>query len=171
MTTDPRLRQLGDQLEAAIARDVAATEPAVPLTRARRARRRRPTRRVAFALVAVLCLVPAGAFAATQLFSNEEVAASMPKGTLAFLDSKPTCTTVTADVEYHCTLAVAPTEFDDYTGTVEPTVDARDVVNGGCRSTNARGTDWNCYLGQRAVDEEIIGEEFLGEHSSGPGVG
>jgi hypothetical protein len=44
-------------------------------------------------------------------------------------------------------------------------------VNGGCRSLNSAGTEWQCYIGQKAVDEQIIGPSFLGAYSPSPGVG
>jgi hypothetical protein len=59
----------------------------------------------------------------------------------------------------------------DWTGTVEPTVDATKHVNGGCRAQNADGTDWECYIGQAAVTQKIIGAGFLGQYSPTPGVG
>ena len=62
-------------------------------------------------------------------------------------------------------------EVQDWKGTVEPTVDDTSHVNGGCRSLRSDGLEWQCYLGQTAVDEQIIGQGFLGEYSSGPGVG
>jgi hypothetical protein len=30
---------------------------------------------------------------------------------------------------------------------------------------------WDCYIGQAAVDQEIIGPDFLGEPVLGPGHG
>ena len=59
----------------------------------------------------------------------------------------------------------------DWNGTVEPTVDKTKHVNGGCRSLNSAGTTWECYLGQAAVDQQIIGAGFLGEFAPSPGVG
>ena len=56
-------------------------------------------------------------------------------------------------------------------GTVEPTVDASRHVNGGCRGLNSAGTAWECYIGQAAVDQRIIGPGFLGEFAPSPGVG
>jgi hypothetical protein len=56
-------------------------------------------------------------------------------------------------------------------GTVEPTVDATKHVNGGCRSVNAAGTHWRCYIGQAAVDHKIIGAGLLGGYAPKPGVG
>ncbi|HEY1689665.1 MAG TPA: hypothetical protein VGF95_12475 [Solirubrobacteraceae bacterium] len=59
----------------------------------------------------------------------------------------------------------------DWKGTVEPTVNASHHVNGGCRSENANGTEWTCYLGEEAVAQKIIGQGFLGEYAAAPGVG
>jgi hypothetical protein len=56
-------------------------------------------------------------------------------------------------------------------GTVEPTVDATKHVNGGCRSLTSDGRVWQCYIGRAAVDEKIIGPDFLGEYAPTPGVG
>jgi hypothetical protein len=75
-------------------------------------------------------------------------------------------------VEYHCVLAKAPAhEVSDWKGTVEPTVDASKHVNGGCRSLNAGGTEWRCYVGEEAVKQRIIGPGLLGEYAPSPGVG
>jgi hypothetical protein len=100
------------------------------------------------------------------------VAASLPQGTLSLAGTDPTCTAKQEGVEYHCTLAKPPApEGSDWLGTVEPTVDASKHVNGGCRSLNHAGTEWDCYLGQKAVDEQIVGQSFLGQYAPTPGVG
>ena len=158
MTNDTiRLERLGEVLAAATARDLG---------------RRRRKRRFATAAVALAILVPGGAFAAERLISNDEVAASLPAGTLSLAGTEPTCTTVRQDVEYRCVLAKAPApEISDWLGTVEPTVDRTQHVNGGCRSLNHEGTDWRCYIGKAAVEQQIVGAGFLGEKVSGPGVG
>jgi hypothetical protein len=44
-------------------------------------------------------------------------------------------------------------------------------VNGGCRSVRSDGLEWQCYLGQAAVDEKIVSAGFLGEYTPEPGVG
>jgi hypothetical protein len=163
-TTDARLARLGDALQAATAADLAT----------RRRGRARVSRRAGLALVAAAIAVPGAAVAATQLLSADDVARSMPAGTLMLQGTEPKCTVVHDQVEYRCTLTRAPHgELAPGTmkGTVEPTVDSKDTVNGGCRSLNANGTEWSCYLGQAAVDQKIIGPDFLGEHSEGPGVG
>jgi hypothetical protein len=153
-----RLARLGDELEAAARRTL------VP--------RRRLRRRVAIAAVALGVAVPGAALAAEHFISNGDVAASLPAGTLSLAGTHPTCVTVKSGVEYHCTLAKAPApEVSDWMGTVEPTVDASKHVNGGCRGLNSAGTAWECYIGQAAVDQRIIGPHFLGEYAPTPGVG
>jgi hypothetical protein len=154
----PRLAQLGNALEAAAAADLAGA--------------RRPRRRLALIAIAAAILIPGAAIAADRLISSPEVAASMPAGTLSLAGTEPTCTTVKDSVEFHCVLANAPApEVSDWRGTVEPTVDATKHVNGGCRSLTSKGTEWECYIGQAAVDQQIIGQSLLGQVSSGPGVG
>ncbi|MCW2989878.1 MAG: hypothetical protein JWM73_472, partial [Solirubrobacterales bacterium] len=135
--------------------------------------RRTTIRRRRIALgVAVAVLVPGAAVAATQLLSSADVARSMPAGTLALAGTEPTCTIVADGVEYHCLLGRAPApEVSDWKGTVEPTVDRTQHVNGGCRSLNSAGTEWTCYLGQEAVRQQIIGAGLLGVTSAGPGSG
>jgi hypothetical protein len=152
------LDRLGDVLEAAAQRDLAT--------------RRRPRRRLIAAAVAAVVLVPAAAVAGAKLISSDDVAKSLPAGTLSLAGTEPTCTVVNDGVEYHCVLAKAPApEVSDWTGTVEPTVDASKHVNGGCRSLNSTGTTWECYIGRAAVDQQIIGAGFLGEYTPSPGSG
>jgi hypothetical protein len=154
----PRLAQLGNALEAAAEADLAGA--------------RYPRRRLAMIAVAAAILIPGAAIAADQLISNHDVAQSLPAGTLSLAGTEPTCTTVKAAVEFHCVLAKAPApEVADWQGTVEPTVDASKRVNGGCRSLTSKGTEWECYIGQAAVDQKIIGRQFLGEFAPSPGVG
>jgi hypothetical protein len=157
--TYPELIYLGDRLERAVA---AHAEP----------RRRRAPRKFVVAVAALAIAVPGIAFAATTLISNGEVAAGLPAGTKALAGTQPSCTAVRQSVEYHCVLARPPApEVADWKGTVEPTVDATEHVNGGCRALQSDGLAWQCYLGQAAVDEQIIGATLLGQHSSGPGAG
>lgn len=107
-----------------------------------------------------------------QLTSSEDVAASIPAGTLALGGTEPSCTAVTEGAEYHCTLAKAPApEVQDWKGTVEPTVGKDKRVNGGCRSLASDGREWECYLGTAAVDQQIIGADFLGASAPSPGQG
>jgi hypothetical protein len=160
----PDLVRLGDALERAAAADLAALAP--------QGRRRRLPGRALLAAAVLAVAVPGLAYAATQLLTEEDVARSLPDGTLALAGTEPRCTVVEQDVEYHCLLQHAPApEVTDWTGTVEPTVDATKHVNGGCRSLRADGREWRCYLGQAAVEQQIIGEGFLGEYAPSPGVG
>ena len=155
--THPELIDLGDRLERAVA---AQTKP------------RRARRKAVFAVVALAVAIPGIAIGATALISNDEVAAGLPAGTKALAGTDPTCTVVKSGVEYHCVLARPPApEVSDWKGTVEPTVDATKHVNGGCRSLRSDGLEWQCYLGQEAVDQQIIGQSFLGEYAPTPGVG
>ena len=162
----PDLARLGDALERAAARDLRQARPqAVP-------RRRRVPRRL---LVAAALLAAGGSAAAgiaTQLVSGESVARSMPAGARMLIGTDPTCTAVRDGVEYHCVLKRTPDGGQEsYLGTVYETVDATEHVNGGCRSQRADGLEWECYIGQAAVDQQIISQDFLGQVVSGPSVG
>jgi hypothetical protein len=169
---DPNLNALGDRLERAAAADLAAGARPAARSRARFSRR-------LAVIVAILAIGLTGvAIAADQLISAGDVAQSMPAGTLALAGTEPSCTVVTKDVEYHCVLARAPaSEVTDqngnpaWKGTVEPSVDATKHVNGGCRSLANDGREWECYIGQAAVDQKIISQGFLGEFAPSPGVG
>ena len=163
---DPQLRALGDRLEQAAAADLTTA------SRAAATPPRRISRRLALAIATLVIAVPGAAIAADRLIGSNEVAASMPAGTLALAGTEPTCTVVQKDVEFHCVLAKAPApEVSDWKGTVEPTVDASKHVNGGCRGLTSDGREWECYTGQTAVDQQIIGQGFLGEFAPSPGVG
>lgn len=162
---DPTLARLGDALEQAAAADLSGTSAATRSTR-------RPRRKLLLVAAALAIAVPGIAFAASTLIGTDEVARSLPAGTLALLGTEPTCTVVQADVEYHCTLARSPApEVSDWTGTVEPSVDDSKHVNGGCRSLRTDGLEWQCYIGEAAVEQGIIGAGFLGELAPEPGVG
>jgi hypothetical protein len=157
-----QLDPLGDALEQAAADDLR-----------RHAGRRRPSRRLVLLAAALGVVVLTGAsVAAVKLINGEEVAASMPAGTLWLAGTEPACTVVRQDVEYHCVLARPPADaLDDWKGTVEPTVDSTKHVNGGCRSLRSDGREWECYIGEEAVKQRIIGAGFLGEEAPTPGVG
>jgi hypothetical protein len=153
-----RLEELGDQLEHAVAADIAG--------------RRRVPRKVLLAAAALAVAVPGIAFAANALISEEEVAASLPAGTRMLQGTDPQCSVVVQDVEFLCVLRNSPQpEIADMKGTVEPTVDASKHVNGGCRSLASDGRTWRCYIGRAAVEQRIIGPDFLGEYAPSPGVG
>jgi hypothetical protein len=156
----PDLAALGDELERAAMAQLAA-------------RRRRISRRLALPIVVLTIAIPGLALAADALISPDEVAAGLPAGTRMLAGTEPRCTAVEQGVEYLCVLTRLPAspEVSDLTGTVEPTVDATKHVNGGCRSLRADGREWRCYLGEAAVEQQIISRGFLGEYAPEPGVG
>ena len=162
-TARKRLDNLGGALHSAATANLARTE------------RNRHRRTVAGVLVATAIALPGAALAANALISNDEVAKSIPQGTLVLMGTNPSCTTVRANVEFDCVLATVPKAGDvaagDWNGTVEPTVDRNKRVNGGCRSLQADGMHWRCYIGDEAVRQHIIGPDLLGQFSPGPGVG
>jgi hypothetical protein len=184
---DPRLQLLGDALQEAAAADLARAEE----TRARprraagaRRRRARPKFRIgtrtAVALVAVALAVPAAAIATGVLSSDQKVAASILDGSYAFAGTEPTCTTLHEGLEYECALdrpangGVPPGSGEfvikpgGWLGAVEGTVDKTDHVNGGCRSQNAEGTSWVCYLGEESVRQKILMPSALGQYLPSP---
>jgi hypothetical protein len=97
----PRLQDLGRRLVAA-ADEMHATSP-------QRSRWwRRPPRGVVVGIAVTALAIPAAALAATQLISPNQVAASLPQGSLVLMGTDPSCTVVQAGVEYHCVLANPP---------------------------------------------------------------
>jgi hypothetical protein len=162
-TARKRLDNLGDALDAAATANLARTD------------RTRHRRTVAGVLAAAAIALPGAALAANALITNDDVAKSIPQGTLVLMGTNPSCTTVRANVEFDCVLATVPKEGDvaagDWKGTVEPAVDRNKRVNGGCRSLEADGTHWRCYIGDEAVRQHIISADFLGQFAPAPGVG
>jgi hypothetical protein len=155
------LRRLGDALEECARADLAAGRGS-----------KRTSKRLVAALATLAVVLPGAALGVGRLLDPDDVARSLPAGTLSLAGTEPRCTVVRQDVEYRCVLTRAPApEVSDWKGTVEPTVDATKHVNGGCRSLDSAGLHWACYLGQKAVDEEIIGPDFLGEYAPAPGHG
>lgn len=110
MTTEMRLREIGDQLERAFAADLHGDARG---SHARTESRPRgtwfATRRSRWlaAAAAVLVAVPGVAYAAGAFTSPQTVAKSLPAGARIF-GSTPTCAVVHPNVEYRCTLAAAP---------------------------------------------------------------
>jgi hypothetical protein len=154
----PRLTQLGDALERAARADLRAARP-------------RKRRRILIAVTATLAVLSGGAALAGELLGGD-VSNSMLAGAAIFEGTHPTCTEVVKGVEWHCVLDRAPQhEVDDFTGTKEATVDATKHVNGGCEGLDAAGLTWECYLGEAAVQHQIVGEGFLGQLSLAPGHG
>jgi len=77
----------------------------------------------------------------------------------------PTCTATFDPVVFECTIAAFPESLGtlDYTGYTSIIVDDTSHVSGGCRATNPDATAYLCFIGTRAVDELIVGENYLGD--------
>lgn len=184
---DRRLALLGDALREAAAADLSRTDrtrAALPRS-ARPGRHTRPRARIgtrtAVAFFAAALAVPAAAFAMGVFGSEQKVADSIPAGNFSFAGIEPTCTTVREGLEYDCVLDQPPNgevppgsgrfviKPGDWLGVVEPTADATSHVNGGCRSQNAEGTRWLCYLGEESVRHGILAwSRALGEYLPSP---
>jgi len=150
------LDDLGDALSRATQRDA-------------RSAARRPIRRIAIAVTA-LAIVGTGSAAAAGLFTPKQVAAAMPAGAVIFDQTDPACVYDAGGDVFHCTLATAPApETANFSGTKQLLV-ADQKVAGGCVGQDEAGLTWDCYIGQNAVDHEIVSQDFLGE-PAGPGRG
>lgn len=81
---------------------------------------------------------------------------------------EPTCTATTDEMVFKCTIPAFPEPLGtlDYTGYVTEIVDDTSHVSGGCRATNPDATAYLCYIGQRAIDEQTMSEDRLGDQSS-----
>jgi hypothetical protein len=155
-----QLDGLGAELERVARADLRANPP-----------RRTRSRRLGLTAALAGLLIP-GVAIATVAISDRSVALSLPAGTLALVGTDPTCTTITAGVEYHCVTARAPKhEVQDWRGATEPTVDATKHVNGGCLSLASDGRIWQCYIGRSAVTHHVIGASYLGWYAPTPTVG
>jgi hypothetical protein len=177
MTTDPMtdLARLGDDLERAAGAQLAG------------GRRRTRTLRIATGLAGVALLLTATA-ALAGLFTPKQVAASMPASAVIFGSSHPACVLAADGSTYHCTLDAAPVIEDggvtappekvqpaetgpmDYTDVKEP-IAIDGVIAGGCIGRSSDGLAWDCYIGQDAVDQLIITDDFLGDPATEPGRG
>jgi hypothetical protein len=175
VTTEPtpELARLGDDLERATGAQLAA------------GRRRTRTLRVAGVLATAAVLLT-GTVAVAGLFTPAQVAAGLPAGAVIFGASTPTCVFDADGSTYHCILDRAPQTDEpggdagakapvaegpyDYTGSKEPIV-IDGAIAGGCIGRSPNGLAWDCYVGQDAVREEIITQDFLGQPATGPGRG
>lgn len=176
MTTrlSPELDHLGDALESAIRLQLARTAPAPTPVAVRRTRGRRA------ALVAAACLgtlaAGVGVAAASGVWDREDVAAGLSMSDVELAGSAARCAPVTGTTDtFDCTL-LRPEDAkdlpsDDVRGWNVVLNDDEGFVAGGCRSLDADGSSWRCFVGEKSVDEKIIGPDFLGEYAPGPGVG
>jgi hypothetical protein len=159
--TNSDLVALGDDLEAAAERDLAA----------RHHRRKKVTIAATIGAVAVVGASAAVA-AAAGVFDSDEVEVGMPNGATMFQGTSPECTEIEAGVVFRCHVPGGPhesVEQPSYKGAIEVLSSPDLVVSGGCVGQDDAGTEWLCYVGQRAVDEGLIAQDFLGYHQPAPG--
>jgi hypothetical protein len=136
-----------------------------------RRNRRRTRRIVAISALAVLGVGGAAA-AAVSTMSSDDVSHGLPGGSMIFQGTNPSCSS-SDGVVFRCMLASAPTAevLSDYTNAAELFVDQDLNIAGGCRGQSVDGLSWTCYLGQRAVAEDILSADLLGQYSPSPGRG
>ena len=123
-------------------------------------------RSVSLALAtAILAITSIACSPATQ------VEQGMPAGAAIFEQTDPTCLRNPDGTSFRCTLSRAPAgDAGTYLGYKEVlAIDG--VAAGGCLGLDASGMTWDCYVGQAAVDREIISQDFLGQPVLGPGQG
>ena len=100
-----------------------------------------------------------------------QVEQGMPAGAAIFAQTDPTCLPNPDGTSFRCGLSRPPVgDAGTYLGYKEVlAIDG--VAAGGCLGLDATGMTWECYIGQAAVDHEIISQDFLGQPVLGPGQG
>jgi hypothetical protein len=101
----------------------------------------------------------------------QQVALGMPAGAAIFARTDPTCALSADATTFRCTLSRAPApEISNFLDAKEwLAIGGR--VAGGCLGLDRGGMSWQCYIGQSAVDQEIIGKDLLGQPAPYPGRG
>jgi hypothetical protein len=159
------LAQLGDALEAAVARKLE-----------RPARRWRGSRRRTIALVAVTALLLGAAGAgigASLLKTPAQESQGLLDANATFAGTHPQCVAV-APQHFRCTLDETPTGLvvqGSWIGTKMASVNAERRVDGGCVAVSDDGRTWDCYLGDLAVKRGAADPTFLGRYVPEPAHG
>lgn len=74
----------------------------------------------------------------------------------------PSCTS-TDGIAFRCLIPEYPfVPGFDRTGEVQVIVDDTNHLSGGCRAASADGTEWDCFVGQRSIDEGVVHPPTLG---------
>lgn len=140
-------------------------------------RPRKVVSRLALAVVAIT-IVGAGTAVAARLLSDRDVERYLPQGSTVFIGTEPRCSAIEPGIAYRC-LTRAPSQMSvtgpdgrpAFEGSKFATVDDEKRVNGGCIALNDPGTEWACYVGERAVAEDILDEGVLGQKQAEPAAG
>jgi hypothetical protein len=100
-----------------------------------------------------------------------QVEQGMPAGAAIFDQTDPTCLPNPDGTSFRCRLSRSPADdLPTYVGAKEVlAIDG--VAAGGCIGLDAAGLTWDCFIGQAAVEHDIIDQEFLGQPVAGPGQG
>jgi hypothetical protein len=175
---EAHLDRLGEVLRETARQDLAAGERPTVRRSPRLNRRRRI--QLAVALGALVVAIPAAAFATGVLSPDQEVAHGVAGLEWMMAGTEPTCTTLREGVEYDCTLAKPPQEeapvppaeslggthgrAGEWKGYVIGMVDKTGHVSGGCRAESGDGIHWRCYVGQEAINQNILGPKALGQY-------
>ena len=100
-----------------------------------------------------------------------QVEAGMPAGAAIFARTDPRCVLSADARSFVCTLSRAPApEISNFLDAKEALVIGGRVA-GGCLGLDRSGMNWECYIGQDAVDHAIIGQDLLGQPAPYPGRG
>ena len=92
----------------------------------------------------------------------------MPSGAAVFAATDPKCLLSADGTSFRCTLSRAPApEVSNFVDAKEPLAIGGRVA-GGCLGLNRGGMSWQCYIGQDAVDQAIIGKDLLGQPAPYP---
>ena len=138
---------------------------------------RRISRKTLAIAAAAVALVAAGAAVAGIVLAKSEAeeAQGLLDGHSVFAGTTPVCTLV-SEGHFRCVLDRPPTGQGttvegSYRGAKFQTVDAEMRIDGGCIGISDDGRTWDCYLGELAVEHDILSPGVLGQVQSGPGHG
>jgi hypothetical protein len=169
-----------DELERLSPRDTSSVPDWADVRRRTRTRASRPhglRRRTVVLVAAALALVATGAAVGGLVIAKSaaEEEQGLLDGHSVFAGTNPVCTTV-AEGHFRCVLDRPPTGegmtiVGSYEGSKFQTVDAEKRIDGGCIGASADGTVWNCYLGQLAVEHDILDASLLGQVQDQPAHG
>jgi hypothetical protein len=111
---------------------------------------------------------PGGRAPTAAEVTPQQVALGMPTGAAIFARTDPTCVLNAGAASFRCTLARAPApEVSNFLEVKEPLAIGGRVA-GGCLGLDRAGMNWECYIGQDAVDRAIIGKDLLGQAAPYP---